>query len=59
MYRHWKFKVVILQEIPAPLQRCNQCRIHTLAAGMGPHSHTNIRNRDTEMQLRKKDLEIS
>ena len=59
MYRHWKSKIEILQKILTPLLRCNQYMIHMPEASMGHHSQTDMCNRATEMQLQRKDVEIS
>ena len=37
MFRHWKFKVTILQEGPEPLPRCDQCGMHMQAARLFKH----------------------
>ena len=37
MFCHWKSKVAILQEVPEPLPRCNQCGMHIQAARLFKH----------------------
>ena len=59
MYRHWKYKIDILQEVPIPLLRCNQCGMHMPEARLWRHIHTAMGNRATDMRLQRRDMELS
>ena len=58
MYQHCKLKVLILQEVPAPLPRCDQCGMHMTKARMDKHSRMFICNKSTKMSLRQRDEEM-
>ena len=59
MYRHWKSKIIIIQDIPTPLPRCNQCGMHNPEARLERQSQTARQNMDMAMQLQQKDVKIS
>ena len=42
MYRHWKAKVYIPQEVPTPLPRCTECGIHIPRIRLDRHKQTDI-----------------
>ena len=51
MYRHWKFKIVILLGVPTPLPQCNQCGMKILVARLWQNRQTVRFDRSTEMCL--------
>ena len=58
MYQPWKAQLDILQEGPAPLKWCSICVMHMHVENMIQHQRTESYNRETEMQLRRSDVEI-
>ena len=59
MYRHWKSNMVILQEVPEPMSRCNQCGIHIPAALLMKHRWTSRCEKAMEILLRQRDIEMA
>ena len=59
MYRHWKSKVEIVQEVLEPLPRYDQCGIHMSAAELFNHRQTDKCNKVMEKQLRYKDVKMA
>ena len=51
--------MVILQEVPLPLPRCNQCGMNMPAARLFKHRHTYNCKKSTESQLRRRDVGMS
>ena len=51
MYRHLKTNIYILNEVPSPLPRFNNCLMHIPEAIMERHKHTDRFNRATEMWM--------
>ena len=58
MYRHWKLKVVILQEGPEPLPRCDHFGIYMLVDHLFKHRRTKRCNTAMEMRIRQRYVEM-
>ena len=59
MYRHWKSKVAILQELPVPLSQCNNYGIHMPALRMMKNRRTDRCEKSMEMWLRRRGVEMA
>ena len=59
MFRHWKSKVAILQEVPELLQRCDQCRMHMQGARLFKNQQSDKCHKSTERRLWRRDVEIA
>ena len=58
MYRHWKSKIEILQEVLTPLPQCDQCRMHIPMARLGRNIHMDRFDRDIDICLQWRELEL-
>ena len=58
MYQNWKSKVVIIQEGPEPLHRCDYYGMNMLAARMIKQIRAVIFNKAAEIWLRRNDVEM-
>ena len=59
MYRHWKVKVAVVQEVPAPLPWCDQCEMHIPASRLFNHRHMDKCNKATERYIMRIDVEMA
>ena len=59
MYLHWKAKVVIVQEGPKTLPRCDQCRMNIPASRLFKQRHSNKCNKAKERRIRRKDVDMA
>ena len=59
MYQHWNSKVVIMQERPEPLPRCDQCGMNMPKKRILKHRHTDKRNEATERRIRRRDMDMA
>ena len=50
MYKHWMSKIAVIQEVPEPLLRCNQCRMHIPAEILWRHRQMYGRDRSMDMR---------
>ena len=58
MFRHWKYKVFILQEGPEPIPWCDKCRIHMQAARLFKYWQSDKCHKLTERRLRRRDVKM-
>ena len=58
MFQHWKLKVVILQEGPELLPRCDQCGMHMQSFRIFKHRQLDKCHKSTERRPRKRDTEM-
>ena len=59
MFRHWKSKVDILQEVPEPLPWCDQCGMHMQAARLFKHRQSEKFHESTDRRLLKRGVEMA
>ena len=57
MYRHFHSKIAVLQEASEPLPPCNMSGMRIPAGQMIKHQRTTRCFKNTEMRLRRKDVE--
>ena len=58
IYRHWKSNVILIQEGPEPLPRCDHRGMYMPEARLFKHIQTDICNKLTEMRIRRRDVEM-
>ena len=58
MYRHWKYKIVIIQEILTQLPRWDQYGVKIPTARLVRHSQMASFNRSTDIRIWRRDVEI-
>ena len=59
MFRHWKSKVAILQEVPETLPRCDQCGMNIQETRLFKYWQSDKYHKSTERRLRRRDVDMA
>ena len=59
MYRHFRLKVVVLQEGRDSLPQCNMCGLHMPTGRLIKYHRTERCFNNIDMRLRRKDVEVT
>ena len=59
MFRHFRSRIAVVQEVREPLPRCDMCGMHMPAGRLIRHLWTERCDRNNQMSLRRRDVEIA
>ena len=59
MFRHFRSRILVVQKVKEPLPSCNMCGMHMPAGRIISHHRTARCDRNTQMQLRIRDVDIA